>query len=184
LGRRESRHIDGFDGCNVNPTHMIQSCKNEEVKIGYGTPSDSECGRERQPTTRETLLTRQEWEEHWWSLLQLLSRVYNIEPVPVRQKECFIFDNPFQDRTLKIKIEKTEILTEGFLVYVGQWLQSQATLWGVSIPTDNTSENLILVYPRGRINAEAEKQTAHFCLEIRPKLHDANVQARRQVELN
>ncbi|HTG45192.1 MAG TPA: hypothetical protein VK633_11745 [Verrucomicrobiae bacterium] len=102
----------------------------------------------------------------------------------MRQRECYVVDDAFQERTLQIEIQKVDILTEAFLVYVQRWLQSQAPLWRVAVPTDGTNENLVLVYPTLiSVNVAVGESIDAFCERIRPKVHEAKVEGRRKLGL-
>jgi hypothetical protein len=76
------------------------------------------------------------------------------------------------------------VLGLGFLRYLQQWLQTEARLWRVAIPTDNTDENLILVYPEEiKINESAERDLTNFLISIRPRLAEVIAKGREQFNL-
>jgi len=89
-------------------------------------------------------MSGEEWDEKWESLRRWLGRRYNLEPVPVRHRQCFVVDDYAEpERGLQIEISYSEILTADFLRYVQEWLQKAAPAWRVVIPTDETEENLM-----------------------------------------
>jgi len=85
---------------------------------------------------------------------------------------------------MKIIIEVAEVLRISFLQYIQEWLRSEARLWRVAIPTDNTAENLILIYPEViKINEAAEQNIPYFLEVIRPRLAQIILEGRRQFNL-
>ena len=116
-------------------------------------------------------MTGEEWDEGWESLREWLSRRYLVDWNLDWQRHCFVDGDYMEpERTLKIVIEVPEVLTKGFLLFVQKWLQANK-LWRVSVPTDDTPENQILVYSDAiRINPNAEANMPQFLHEVRPKL--------------
>jgi len=165
---------------------MNKPSPDEPVEFRCGTPSHLEWGGPWKENPEAGLRpTYEEWIEYWESLRVWFERIYNLTPVPVRKRECFVVDQIFEDHTLQIEIEKSHLLNRGFLVHAQKWLQEKANSWRIAIPTDDTAENLILVYPNViRINPPAEQDIEKFCEQIQLKLHEANVRARAKVGLN
>jgi hypothetical protein len=131
-------------------------------------------------------MTGDEWDEKWASLKQWLSQRYNLRPIPIRKRQCFVLDAySSPERTLQIEVSDVQILTAEFLFYVQQWVRTDAPNWRVCIPTDDNVDTLILVYPRAvRINPEAEKDIEAFCHEIQPGTAAAMKRARRELGLD
>jgi len=131
-------------------------------------------------------MTGEEWCEKWRSLNQWLSNRYNLTPIPVRKRQCYVWDDyAIPERSLTIQIEHPEILTKDFLEYVQEWVRSQAKSWRVIIPTDDNVDTLILIYPEAiRINPQAEKDLERFCKEIQAGTKAAIKRARREVGLD
>jgi hypothetical protein len=123
----------------------------------------------------ETEMTGEEWDEKWVSLRKWLGNRYNLSPIPVRKRQCFVVDDyAIPERTLQIQIKDLEILTTEFLNYVQDWVRQEAPSWRVAIPTDDNVDTLILIYPEHiKINPEAENDLSKFCESIRPGMLQA-----------
>ncbi len=128
-------------------------------------------------------MTGEEWDEKWESLNDWLGKQYNLEPIPVRKRQCYVVDDYAEpERMLQIEIEYLDIFTRAFLQYVQEWLRAKAPLWRVAIPTDDTDKNLVFVYPQGiRINPEAEADLDGFIERIKPAFQAAIKKARLAV---
>ena len=125
-------------------------------------------------------VSKDEWFGAWESLRNWLSQRYLVDWKIEWQRHCWVEDVPYgelidgqieRERLLKIDIEVADILTVPFLKFVQQWLLQKAALYRVSVPVDDTHENLILIYPQAiRINPEAEADLEQFVQTFRPRL--------------
>jgi hypothetical protein len=133
-------------------------------------------------TPEVSAMTDEEWDQACASLRQWLCGRYLAEWDTHWQRHCCVegdFAEP--ERTIKIVIEVADVLTVDFLQFVQQWLREKGALWRVSIPTDNTDSNLILVYPDTiRINEQAESDVKEFLKTIRPSLAKLIEEGRRR----
>jgi len=131
-------------------------------------------------------MTGEEWDQKWSALKEWLSKRYNLRPIPIQKRQCFVVDDySIPERTLQIEVSDVNILTFEFLVYVQEWLRNEAANWRVGIPTDDNVDTVILIYPDAiRINLEAEKDIEKFCEEIRPGTEAAIKRARRELGLD
>jgi len=104
-----------------------------------------------------------------------LGKDYNVQPVPVKERECNVLTPHWRpDRTHHIEIRRVEILDRRFLQHVQAWIMEKGKIWRVSIPTDDTDENLIMVYSEKiAINEHAERNLDEFLHMIRPLLQKA-----------
>jgi len=158
------------------------------------SPSEFRCGNLRflewpgfwKATPDASLMTEEEWDEGWASLTRWLSSRYLLEYKVGWQSHCWVEgDYAEPERTLKIIIAVDEVLTVGFLRFVQEWTRKEAPLWRVSVPTDNTDENLILVYPDAiRVNPIAESNLEAFVAKVRPCLAALIEDGRKQFGLS
>jgi hypothetical protein len=119
-----------------------------------------------------SLMADEEWDDAWDSLRTWLSQRYLVEwDIKWQRHLCVEGDYAEPERTIKVMIYVAEVLTVGFLRFLQEWLQKEAPLWRISVPTDNTDENLIMVYPEMlKINPRAEADVASFIAQARPRL--------------
>jgi hypothetical protein len=153
--------------------------------VRSGTPNYIEWKGPWESACNEPEVTPEEWDQKWESLRSWLSKIYNLEPVPVRQRECYVVDLAQSERTLQVEVVQVKILTDAFLIYLQQWLRTEAPQWRIAIPTDGSDENLILVYPEKiRINPVAEMNLEGFCREIQPGMQKTMAEERRRLGLD
>jgi len=128
----------------------------------------------------------EEWNEKWKSLEGWLARWYNLEPVPVRKRQCFVDDDYCDpERTLYVAISDVAILTPEFLDRIQQWVREEAPQWRVAIPTDETPQNQIFIYPGAiKINPTAEQDIDSFLAAMRPATDRVRQDGRRRFGLD
>jgi hypothetical protein len=136
-------------------------------------------------TAEEPEMTGEEWNEKWTAFRKWLSQKYNLEPVPVRTRQCFVWDDYSDpERTLVLQVQDMRIFNIAFLQYVQEWLQRDALHWRVAIPTDGRQANLIYIYPSTiRVNPQAEADLKSFIEDIKPAFEESNRRSRREVGL-
>ena len=158
---------------------------NGQTDFRTGTLTFSEWSGFWKVTPEATLVTDQEWDEAVKALRAWLSTRYLVEwSLDWRRHCCVEGDFAEPERTIKVTIEVAGVLSMGFLKFVQQWLQNSAPSWRISIPTDNTNKNLILVYPNAiRINPEAEADLDRFLTKIGPKLAKLIEDGRRRFNI-
>ncbi|MCP5524580.1 MAG: hypothetical protein H7A46_23880 [Verrucomicrobiales bacterium] len=127
-------------------------------------------------------MTDDEWNANWNSLRHWLRQRYAVDWMVDKQRHLSVEgDYARPERSLTIYVSVAEALTFGLLKFVQDWLQKEARLWRVFIPTDNTDENLIVVYPEAiRANPEAEANLPDFVQRIRPSLATVIEEGRKQ----
>lgn len=118
------------------------------------------------------LMSQSEWERNWDSLRQWLSTRYYVDWSLEWQRHCYVEGECFRSqRTLKISICVPDVLTLDLLKFLQDWLQKEAPLWRIIVPTDNTDENAIVVYPHTiRFALLSENDLEKFLCKMRPKL--------------
>jgi hypothetical protein len=130
-------------------------------------------------------MTDEEWDAGWKSLRNWLRQRYAVDWIVGGQRHlCLDGDYAAPERSLKIIIEVPEALTVGLLKFVQAWLRKEGRLWRVFVPTDNTDENLIVVYPETIcVNPQAEADLAAFVRQVRPRLVALIEQGRKEFGL-
>jgi hypothetical protein len=129
----------------------------------------------------DSVITDEEWDSAWSSLQSWLSQRYLVEYTIGWERHCWVDgDYAEPERTLKIIIAVSDVLTISFLRFIQDWLRKSARSWRVAVPTDNQDENLILIYPEAiRANPGAEADLELFVAHSRPRLQSLIDQGRR-----
>jgi hypothetical protein len=118
------------------------------------------------------------------SLYDWLELRYNLKWSQVKKRDCYVRGDVLShDRTQQVIVTNCDILERAFLEYLQQWLRGDWRSWRIELPTDETDESLILVYPDViRVNPSAEADLDTFLNEIKPKIREADSRARMILE--
>jgi hypothetical protein len=166
--------------------NSVEHPMNTKVEFRTGPLRNADWEGFWKANPNDTEMSGKEWDEKWESLRSWLAKRYNLEPIPVRKRQCFVVDSySTPERTLQIEIGHVEILTTEFLDFVQEWLRNEAPSWRVAIPTDDNVDTVILIYPQAiKVNPQAESDLATFCKKIQPATDEANKRARKELGLD
>jgi hypothetical protein len=150
----------------------------KQLKFKTGPLRETEWSGLWRAIPDEPAFTGEEWNTMWESLGKWLSKRYNLNPIPVRKRQCYVWDDYDRpERTLLLQINDVSIFDMELMEYIREWLICCAPLWRVTIQTDNRKKILFtfirkesgLIQKLSEISKDLSKRSS---LVLKPQINE------------